>query len=444
MITIALVTIIMLFGLILLGVHIGYSLSLMSFLGVWWLTGKTAVAISILSATAFEAVRDYVFAVLPLFVLMGAFMGQSGAANDLYKSMNIALRRVPGGLGVATVVANAIFAAVTGVSVASAAVFARVSTPEMMKFNYKRSFALGCVTGSSVLGMLIPPSVLMIVYGMLAEVSIGKMFVAGVIPGIMLTTIYSTGIILMATRRPEIIGRTKKGKGEIAAAVESNMGTKDKLSVVLLQPLPVMGLIILVLGGIWGGLFTPTEASAFGALGAMIISLAKGNRLKEFKNVFLEVAATASSILFLLISAQMYSRMLTMSGLVTRISDLVLSLDVSVYVVVALFCLLIIVLGMILDSTSILLLTVPLMVPIMKEMGMDLIWFGIVMIIATEMGLLTPPFGMCVFAVKSALGGDITVEEIFSGSMPFLLMMLFCLIIVIAFPILSTWLPSLM
>jgi tripartite ATP-independent transporter DctM subunit len=197
MITIAVITIFCLFALILMGVHIGFALAIMSFTGVWLMSGKLSVALSILATTSFEAIRDYVFAVLPLFVLMGAFMSHSGAARDLFNASNFFVRKLPGGMGVATVVANAIFAAVTGVSVASAAVFSKICLPEMSRLNYDKKFALGAVAGSSVLGMLIPPSVLFIIYGMTAEQSIGKLFVAGIIPGLILAAMYSILIVGM-------------------------------------------------------------------------------------------------------------------------------------------------------------------------------------------------------------------------------------------------------
>ena len=444
-ITIALITVIILFTLILLGLHIGFALSVMSLVGVWLITGKSAVALSLLSSTAFDAIRDYVFAVLPLFVMMGAFMSNSGAAEDLYRAANMALRRVPGGVGVATVIANAVFAAVTGVSVASAAVFSKIAMPEMIRLNYRKRFAVGSVAGSSVLGMLIPPSVLMIVYGMLAEVSIGRLFIAGVLPGLVLAGIFSAGIIIMSIFRPELVGRVRGNQEAVAGADAAilqppQFTTLDTLKKVF----PVLVLIVLVLGGIWGGFFTPTEASAIGALGAMIVAYAKGMRMLGFKTSLLETAAGASSIMFLLIAAQMYSRMLTMSGLMQWMGELILGLSVAPIVIIFLFIVMLVLLGTILDSTSILLITVPLMAPIVAQMGYNLIWFGIVMIISVEMGLLTPPFGMVVFAVKASLGDSITVEEIFRGSFPFLVMMVVALLIIIAFPILSTWLPSLM
>jgi tripartite ATP-independent transporter DctM subunit len=417
----------------------------MSFIGVWLMSGKLTVALAILATTSFEAIREYVFAVLPLFILMGAFMSNSGAAKDLFSASNYLLKRLPGGMGVATVAANAVFAAVTGVSVASAAVFSKISLPEMVRLNYDKKFAVGAVAGSSVLGMLIPPSVLLIIFGMLSEASIGKLFVAGVMPGVVLALIYSIGIVTMSVVKPEIAGR-KKAAGDTAAAAEQakTAAEGEKFGITAVKSLPVFILVILVLGGIWGGLFTPTEASAVGALGAMVVAFFKKISFQQLKEVLLETAATSSTILFLLITAQMYSRMLSMSGLVVWLGDQVAASNVSSGVVMFLLCILLLILGCILDSTSILLLTVPLILPIAAHFQWDLLWLGIVMVMVTEMGLLTPPFGMVAFAMKATLGDAVALEDIFRGSLPFLLMMAIGVLVVIAFPVLSTWLPSLM
>lgn len=446
MIITALFTIVSLIILILSGVHIVFALAVMSFVGVWMMTGKISIALSLLATTAFEGIRDYSYAVLPLFVLMGSLMGASGAAKDLFGSANLFLKKLPGGMGVATVAANAVFAAVTGVSVASAAVFSRICLPEMKRYNYDLKFALGTVAGSSVLGMLIPPSVLMIVYGMITGESIGKLFVAGIIPGLLLALLYSVGIIVMGIIKPELIGRKKRTVNEAAAAAEQGEETyqEEKPWLMVLKSLPVFFLVFLVLGGIWGGLFTPTEASGVGALGAIVLAFSKKITRQQFKGVFLETSSTTATILFLLITAQMYSRMLSMSGLVTWLGNLVVSAEISQWAVLFLFCLLLLILGCFLDSASILLLTVPLVLPIAVHFQWNLIWLGIVVIMVTEMGLMTPPFGMVVFAMKATVGDEVAVEDIFMGSLPFLLLMAAAVIFVIAFPALSTWLPSLM
>jgi len=441
-ITIALFMVAALFICVLIGIHIGFSLAAMSVVGIILITGSFDTGVYILATTTFEALRSYTFAVIPLFMLMGAFMSNSSIAKDMFKFGAVLLKKMPGGLGVSTVFANAVFAAVTGVSIASAAIFSRVAVPEMQRHHYLPSFAAGTVAGSSVLGMLIPPSLMFILYGMLAEVSIGKMFIAGIVPGVLLALMFSGMIILQAVKNPTKV--YEKGYNHRVI----NESTKDEKSEsflkLALSVIPTILLIVLVLGGIWGGFFTPTEASAFGALGALLIGIATGMRKEGIKRALLETASGTSSILFLLISATMYSRMLTMSGVITWLSDGVLSLSVNRYIVLGLFMAIIIILGCVLDSTSIMLVVVPMMAPIIATLGFDLIWFGVILVLFVHMGLLTPPFGMCVFSVKAALDTPVGVEAIFAKSMPFLFVMVIHALLCIAIPMLSTFLPSLM
>jgi C4-dicarboxylate transporter DctM subunit len=434
-ITISLLTIAGVFLLVLLGVHIGVALALLSVLGIWAITGKGAVAISLLNTTAYSSVMDYVFAVIPLFVLMGILANLSGATRDLFSSAQVVFGRIRGGLGIATVFANAVFAAITGVSVASAAVFSKLAVPEMLRLGYDRKFALGIVAGSAILGMLIPPSILMIVYGVLTEQSIGKLFVAGIGPGLLVVVVLSAGIWLRVRMAPQLSGQQDESTAPSAA----------ELVRAALKPWGVMLLIALVLGGLYGGFFTPTEAGAVGAFGALLLALlARQVNTKSIVGVLSEIGRSTASIFLLLIAAQMYSRMLTLSGLATALSDWAAALHVAPILIVLAFVLVFLLLGMIIDSVSILLLTIPIMYPVVTKLGFDPIWFGMVSILAIEIGLLTPPFGMVAFAMKSSLGESATVEEIFSGAMPFMIKLLAALAIVIAVPAISTWLPSLL
>jgi C4-dicarboxylate transporter DctM subunit len=423
--------------LILLGVHVGVTLSLLSVLGIWVNLGSLDTGLSLLSTTTFQAIREYVFGVVPLFVLMGLFANLSGVSQEIYDSFNVLLRRIRGGLGIATVFANAMFATSTGVSVASAAVFSKVSLGPMTKLNYSKRLALGTIAGSSVLGMLIPPSLLLIIYGMLSEVSIGKLFVAGIIPGLLLSVVYSVGIYLMAWFKPELVG----GKVQ-----EVKKWDKQDLKTIV-KPWGLVALMLLVLGGIYGGFFTPTEAGAVGAFGALLLVLLKGKMSKKgFWNTLIETGYTSASVLFLLIAAQMYSRMLALSGVLGKVEGFIngLSVSVSSLTIIFIFIFIILVLGTVLDSTSILLITMPLMLPIVSSLGYDLIWFGVVAVIAVEMGILTPPFGLVVYSIKAALGDRASIEDIFIGAFPFLIMMFVTLVILVFFPTLSTWLPSIM
>ena len=257
---------------ILMGVHIGVALAICSALGVWLMVGFLDTALSILGNTAYEAVRKDVFAVIPLFVLMGDFIGRSGAAGDLYRICDRTLKRLPGRLAIATIAGNTVFAAVTGVSIASAAAFSRIAYPEMKKVGYKQTFALGAVAGSACLGMLIPPSILLIVWAVLTEMSIGALFIAGLLPGILLALLFAGYVIIAAARNPAIAPPFEEALVPL---------TKDEMRSELIGGLGILGLVLLVIGGIWTGAFTPTEAAGFGAIGALIIGVVKGMRWRD-------------------------------------------------------------------------------------------------------------------------------------------------------------------
>lgn len=437
---IALITLVVLLVMIMCGIHLSTALMFTSVVGVFLITGRVSTAMNVLSQSAWAAIRQYMFGVIPLFVLMGLFANLSGASQELYDSANLLLKRVRGGVGVSTIVANAIFAAITGVSIASAAVFTKIALPQMSRLNYNRKVAVGCVSGSAVLGMLIPPSLLMIVYGSQADTSIGKLFVAGILPGLLMTGAFILVIMYTAWRHPDYIP-----KAEPLTAEE-----KANFWKIVLRPWAILILIAISLGGIWFGLFTPTEAGGVGAFGAFIIVIIKGKfTLKSIWETLLSAASTTGSVLILLISASTYSKTLSMGGVINMVSNFVDSLHVPPVAIILVFILILLALGCVLDSTSILLLTIPLMVPIVSGFGYDLVWFGIVMIVAVECGLITPPFGMNVYTVKAALHGmpeaeDITIEEIFSGSTPYLVAMLGVLLLCVFVPDIVTLLPSIM
>ena len=376
---------------------------------------------------------DFVFAVVTLFVEMGILGKLSGATRDLFSSAQVVFGRIRGGIGIATVIANAIFAAITGVSVASAAVFSKLAIPEMERLNYDRNFSYGIVAGSAILGMLIPPSILMIVFGVLTEQSIGRLFAAGIGPGLLVTAILSLGIWLMVFFTPRLGGQLEK-----LPVMDWNTALRTAV-----KPWGVILLVGLVLGGLYGGFFTPTEAGGIGAAGAFVLVVINRKfNWKTFVEVLSEIGRTTASIFLLLIAAQMYSRMLTISGLATKMSEWAAGLPVPPMVIILMFLVVFLLLGCIIDSVSILLLTVPIMYPVIIKLGFDPIWFGMVSIIAIEIGLLTPPFGMVVFAMKSSLGDSARIEDIFMGSWPFILMLVLALGLVITYPAISTWLPS--
>ncbi|MCA1299733.1 TRAP transporter large permease [Stappia indica] len=430
---IGLVLIGLLLPLILIGLHIGIALMLLSFVGVWMMRGNFELATKLVSLTVYGGISDYIFATIPMFVLMGLLISISNVGKDTFDVAEWALRKIKGGLGVATVLSNTVFAAVTGISIASAAVFTRVAVPEMIRHGYQPKFAVGTVAGSSILGMLIPPSLLLIIYGVLAEESIGRMFVAGVIPGLLMAAAFMAMILIAARVAPDTV---------IVPGHQVRVDHHETLGSATVKLMPLVALVVLVLGGLYSGYFTPTEAGAVGAAGALVVTVLRRRLTGEnSRQVMRETGYISVGILFLLIAAGMYSRMLTMAGIPMEVGNLIAHLGLGVYGFLAVYILLVLLLGMILDSTSILLIVVPIAAPIAKSMGLDLIHFGVISVIAVEIGLLTPPFGISAFTVKSSLDDDsIKVETIFLGALPYVAIMLLVLAFIVVVPGSTTWL----
>lgn len=428
-----------LLGLVFSGVHIAVALGCAAMLGIYLMTGDFQVVASFVGSTAYEAVRDYVFAVIPLFMLMGEFLAKCGAATDLFSLFNRLTRIVPGRLAVATVISNAVFAFVTGVSIAAAAAFSRIAYPEMKRHGYQDRFALGCIAGSACLGMLIPPSVLMIVWAILTELSIGDLFLAGVLPGLLLAAFYMLYILGAAALRPALVGEGSAAARAIDEAEQPGIGRA------LLSTLLVIGLVAGTLGGIWFGAFTPTEGAGVGAAASLVLALGKGLRLKEVVQVILAVGRTSAPLLLLLVTAQLYSRVLTMTGFTRAAQEMLVGSGLGPAGVLFLMVLVWFVLGCIIDSISIMLLTVPIFAPIAVALGLDPLAFAIIGIVAIETGLLTPPFGLLVFTVKAAIHDpDVSVGKIFAGSMPYWVALLAVVVCLWQFPQIATYLPGLL
>jgi len=415
--------------LVLSGMHLASALILLSFLGIWMIRGTVAVAEGGLAIATTGSINSYAFAVIPLFVLMGLFIEIADVGRDAFSVLARILRRIRGGLGVATVFANAIFAAITGSSIASATVFTRVATPPMMAHGYTSRFAVGVVAGSSVLGMLIPPSILLLIYGLIAEVSIGALFTAAILPGLLLASAFAGLVLLLARFMPGFVGDARP----LEETEDVSAGEFVR------RLLPIIALIVLVLGGIYGGIFTPTESGAVGAAGAFVIALSRGSlTFRRLRQILLETAEISGAILFLVVAANLYSRMLTLSAIPQSITDWVITAELGMMGFLLLYLVIVVVLGMILDSVSIMLVLLPLMLPIVVSLGGDLVWFGIVTVVAVEIGLLTPPFGLAVYVVKGTLPpGTATLGDIFAGALPFVLTMLAIVIILMAFPAIS-------
>jgi tripartite ATP-independent transporter DctM subunit len=413
------------------GLHVASALMLVSFLGVWLIKGSWVVASKLLANAAADSISGYIFGVVPLFVLMGFLISVSGIGKDTFDVANRLFRGIRGGLGIATVAANAVFAAVTGISIASAAVFTKVAVPEMMRLGHGARFAVGVVAGSSVLGMLIPPSLLLILFGILTETSIGDLFKAGILPGILLAAAYCAAILCMARFFPGYVGAARRA----ADAGRPEMGFGEALK----KFVPIAALIALVLGGIYAGWFTPTESGAVGALGALVLALAKRQLdRRKLWQVLLETGHVTVAILFLIVAANLYGRMLAVSGITGFIGAWIADSGYGFHTVLALTLAAILLMGTILDSSSIMMIIVPLIYPIMVKFGVNFVWLGLVMTLAIEVGLITPPFGIAVFVVKSTLDDQgIGLHDVFAGAFPYVGMMLVVLVLVIVFPQIS-------
>ncbi|MCC0035020.1 MAG: TRAP transporter large permease subunit [Hoeflea sp.] len=421
--------------LIYLGMPIGIGMLTVSFLGVAAIRGDV-VSLRMMGQVANDSLREYLFAVVPLFVLMGLLVTVSRVGKDTFDVFQQLLGRVTAGLGIATVFANAVFAAITGISIASATVFSRVAVPEMVRHGYTRKFATGVVAGSSVLGMLIPPSLLMIVYAVLAEESVGRMFLAGIGPGILLAVAFSITIVLLARFRKDFV---------FAAADTGPVDEPMSGLGIAAKSVPILSLMLVVLGGLYGGFLNPTEAGAAGALGALVIALKRRSLdARSFWRLLLEAGQITVSVLFLILAATFFSRMLALSGVPRGLAEFLLEGSIGPYGFLIIYLLLIIVLGCLIDSISIMLILLPIALPVAEAAGFDLVWFGVLTVVTVEVGLLTPPFGLSVYIIKSAMDDpDLKVGEIFRGTLPFVGAMLVSIAIIIAFPQIATWLARL-
>ncbi len=416
--------------LIYFGMYIPVALGLVSFISIWLISGKLVLAFNFLRVAVGDGVTEYEFATIPLFTVMGLLVSRAGLGTDIYTVMNRAFRKVTGGIGMATVGANAVFAAVTGSSIASASVFTRISVPEMRRFDYNPRFAVGVVAGSSVLGMIIPPSAMLIIYALVAEQSVGEMFIAGIIPGLCLTVAYIVAILLMGRFWPSFIG-TKTRQAEDVPL--TGLQILDKTG-------PTVLLIVIVLGGIYTGWLTPVEAGAAGALVALIIAMARRSiTWQGLWRTAIETGYITASILFLITMASLYSRMLGFAGLPDQLDAVLQSYDLGFFGIMVIYVVLMLFLGTLLDTASIILIVVPLFITLIESMGHSLVWFGLVTVIGAEIGLLTPPLGISCFVIKATLNDpEISLKDVFLGALPFAVIMLFVLIILIRYPVLST------
>lgn len=421
-------------ALLLIGIRVpvGVVLGLVSFLGIGAILNFPA-AWGILTAVPYSFITNWSLSAVPMFLLMGYVASQAGLTRGLFGAIRVFFGGVPGGLASATVVASALFASASGSSVATAAAFSRIAVPEMLRARYAPSLACGCVAASGTLGSLIPPSVMMILFGIFTETSIGALFMAGIIPGILSAAIYIAMITIRSWRSPELAPRTN----ETFSTAERRAALKDT------WPLPV--LILGVLGGIFTGVFSPTEAGAIGAALALLIALFRSClSVKSLLRALIDTAEGTCTVFIIAIGASMFSVFMGLSTLPAQLSQLLLQAVDNIYVLMAAIAILFILLGMFVESISLLLLTLPVLEPLLRSLGVDFVWFGIIVIKMLEIGMITPPVGLNVYVMKSALGDQVPLTEMFKGTAWFILMDILTLAILVAIPALSLFLPRLM
>lgn len=420
------------FGMLGMGVHIGVALGLCGTLGTLLVIGTDA-AWAQLATIPFSTTNSFTLAVIPLFILMGSLSTQAGLTTDLYRAAHSWLGRLPGGLAMATTLASAAFGAASGSTVVNAAVFTKMALPEMTAFGYDKRLSAGCIAASGTLASLIPPSILMVIYAILTEQSVAQLLMAGLVPGLLSAALYMIGIYAIAKRYPHLAPQSD---------IQITWG--DKLR--SLNGVWGIGfLFMLVIGGIYSGLFVPTYAGAVGAFGAFLIVVAKG-RLdgRTTLETFKDAGVTTSVIFIIVIGGIIFARYLTYTGLVTDITEALLALELNKYAYLFAFAGIYLVLGMLIDPIAIMVITLPVMFPILTGAGFDPIWLGVIAIKLAEMSLITPPVGLNVYVVRSASPIPLKLEEVFAGVMPFLVIDVFTLLLLIFIPEITLFLPTLM
>jgi C4-dicarboxylate transporter DctM subunit len=441
-----LLVLLLLLVLLFLEVPVAFALSAAGIVGVIILGGSD-VATGVLASTPFSASGRVGLVIIPMFILMGLFVTHSGIANEFFDVISrLVARRVPGGLGVAAVMGCAGFSAVTGSSVAVAATLGRTAISEMRRHGYRPSFAAGVIAAAGTLGILIPPSIVLVIYGILTGESIGLLLLAGIIPGILSAAMYAVVIISMAKfRSRRVFTATPDG----APADVPGLAPRPARGVLRsVAPLAYVGaLFVIVIGGIYSGVFTATEAGAIGAFAALLMMIGRLGRSPSglwsaLKDSLRETASATSMIFMLLVGGAIFTYFLVVSRTPVALTDWVIDLPVSPTVIVIVILLAMIPLGMILDGLSILLIVVPLTYPVVTSLGFDGIWYGILVVKLIEIGLITPPVGISAYVVAGVAGEDVSAEDVFRGSSPFLVGELLTVALLFALPSIVTWLPG--
>lgn len=425
---VAIIGFVVLFVLMLLRVPIGMAMGLVGVSGFAYLTSG-GPALKIVGHTTMRTVTDFNFAVVPLFLLMGAFATTSGMSRELFRAANAFLGHLRGGLGIATIAACGGFAAICGSSVATAATFSRVAYPEMRRYKYPQSFATGVIAAGGTLGIMIPPSTVLAVYGLITEQDVGKLFVAGILPGIVAVIMYMVTISIIGWVKPDFLPA-----GPRASWKERRESVRNVWATVLL--------FAFVVGGIYGGMFTATEAAGMGAGGAFLIGLVRGRLSKgDILRSLLESTRTTAAVFTILIGALLFGYFLTITQTPQKVTEFLTGLGLGSYGILTLILLMYLVLGCLMDALAMIILTVPIIFPVIKQLGFDPIWFGVIIVMTVELGLIHPPVGMNIFVIKSVID-DVKISTIFYGVLPFIITDILRLILLVVFPIIALWLPS--
>ncbi len=425
---VAVIGFVALFTLMLLRVPVGMAMGLVGVVGYGYIAGS-GPALKLIGQTSMRTVTDYTFGVIPMFMLMGAFVSVSGVSRELFRAANAFIGHLRGGLGMATVIACGGFAAICGSSVATAATFSSVAYPEMRRFGYPQSFSTGVIAAGGTLGAMLPPSTVLAVYAILTQQDIGKLFMAGIIPGLLAMAMYVLTISVIVRVKPDWLPR-----GAATSWRQRFEGLKDVWAPLLL--------FVFVIGGLYGGFFTPTEAGGVGATGAFLLGVLRGKLDRAGRlEALLSATHTAAAVFTVLIGALIFGYFLTMTQTPQKLTGFLTELGLGPYGVLALIMLMYLVLGCLMDAMAMIILTVPIIFPVIVQLGFDPIWFGIIIVMTVELGLIHPPVGMNVFVIKSVVH-DVSFTTIFKGVIPFVVTDLLRLLILIAFPLIALWLPG--
>ena len=420
----------LLFFFLILGAHLGLTMSAVAIFGTAMIIGLDG-SLSLAGLSVYESAQNFDLSVIPLFVLMGTFASKSGISSDLFAAFNTWLHRRRGGLAHASIAACAAFGAVCGSSLATAATMGQVTLPEMRRFGYSGKLATGSIAAGGTIGILIPPSVIMLIYGILTETSIGDLFLAGIVPGILLTLLFMVTVLIMTRVDPTAAPATTA-----RPQINSERSAFSRVW-------PTLLLFFIVIGGIYSGVFTPTEAAGFGAVGAMLIgALMRRLNWRQIGERLMDTVQTTSMIFLILIGAILFSAFLSLSGTPALMGSWVVGLSLSPLMTIALIVVIYILLGAFLDTMAMIILSVPIFFPIVMDMGFDPVWFGVLVVLVVELALITPPMGINVFVIKG-ISKDVPLAQVFIGVLPFCLALLVMIILVVAVPQLVTFLPEL-